>query len=147
MNNNFQVKEMTESMPRLKSSRANYIFISDNGVIKRNGYFFKERIQFIFMKWPVNIETYLKFFDYCKFWAHPFTYFILTLLNSKPESKFCQPTRLFVQAYITSCSLKFKLEMMNIMLQMMNIITKYYKRKSKKFSVIFSRNISGRERT
>ena len=54
-------------MPRLKSSRANYIFISDNGVIKRNRYFFKERIQFIFMKWPVNIETYLKFFDYCKF--------------------------------------------------------------------------------
>ena len=67
MNNNFQVKEMTESMPRLKSSRANYIFISDNGVIKRNGYFFKERIQFIFMKWPVNIKTYLKFFDYCKY--------------------------------------------------------------------------------
>ena len=67
MNNNLQVKEMTESMPRLKSSRANYIFISDNGVIKRNGYFFKERIQFIFMKWPVNIETYLKFFDYCKY--------------------------------------------------------------------------------
>ena len=67
MNNNLQVKEMTESMPRLKSSRANYIFISDNGVIKRNRYFFKERIQFIFMKWPVNIETYLKFFDYSKF--------------------------------------------------------------------------------
>ena len=67
MNNNFQVKEMTESMPTLKFSRANYIFISDNGFIKKNGYFFKERIQITSMKWPVNVETYIQFLDYCKF--------------------------------------------------------------------------------
>ena len=67
MNNSFQVKEMTESMPMLKSSRANCIFISDNGFIMRNGYFFKERIQYISMKWPVNIETHIQFDDYCKF--------------------------------------------------------------------------------
>ena len=41
---------MTESM---------FIFISDDGFIKRNSYFFKERIQCISMKRPVNIETYL----------------------------------------------------------------------------------------
>ena len=108
MNNNFQVKEMTESMPMLNWSRANYIFISDNGFIKRNGYFFKERIQIVSMKWPVNIETYLQFLDYRKFWAHPFTYFILTLLNFRLTSDFCKPTRLFVQVYITFYGLKFK---------------------------------------
>ena len=43
----------------LRSSRANYIFISDNGFIKRNGYFFKDRIHSISIKRPVNIETYL----------------------------------------------------------------------------------------
>ena len=35
---------MTESMPMLKSFRANYIFLFDNDFIKRNGYFFKEHI-------------------------------------------------------------------------------------------------------
>ena len=35
---------MTESMPMLKWLRANYIFLSDDGFIKRNGYFFKKRI-------------------------------------------------------------------------------------------------------
>ena len=54
-------------MTMLKSSRANYIFIFDNDFIKRNGYFFKERIQIVSMKWPVNIETYLQFLDYRKF--------------------------------------------------------------------------------
>ena len=39
MNNNFQVKEMTESMPMLKSSRANYIFISDKGFYKEKRLF------------------------------------------------------------------------------------------------------------
>ena len=115
-NNNFQVKDKTESMPMLKSSRANYIFISDNGFVERNGYFFKECINFISLKWPVNIETYLHFLDYRKFWAHSFTCFILTLLSSRPTSKFFKPTRLFVQVYIIFYSLKFKLEMMNIML-------------------------------
>ena len=67
MNNKFQVKEMTESMPMLKSSRVNYIFISDNFFIKRNDYFVKEPIQIVSMKWPVNIETYLQFRDYHKF--------------------------------------------------------------------------------
>ena len=114
---------MTESMPMLKSSRANYIFISDNGFIKRNGYFFKERIQIVSMKWPVNIGTYLQFLDNRKFWTQPYTYFVLTLLNFRPTSKFCKPTRLFVQVYITFYDLKFKLKMMNIMLQMTNIIT------------------------
>ena len=61
MNNTFQVKEMTESMPMLKSSRVNYIFISDNFFIKRNGYFVKERNQIVFMKWPVNIENIYSF--------------------------------------------------------------------------------------
>ena len=65
MNSNFQVKKMTENTHMIKSSRANYIFISDNGFIKGNGYFFKERIQIISLKWPVNIETYLQFLDYC----------------------------------------------------------------------------------
>ena len=51
----------------LKSSRANYISISDNGFIKRKGYFFKERIQIISIKWPVNIKTYILFLDYRKF--------------------------------------------------------------------------------
>ena len=124
---------MTESMLMLKSSSANYIFISDNGFIKRNGYFFKERIQIVSMKWPVNIETYLQFLDYRKFWAHPFTNFILTLLNFRSTSKFCKPARLFVEVYITFCSLKFKLEMMNIMLQMTNIITNCHERKRKSF--------------
>ena len=50
MNNNFQVKEMTESVSMLKSSRANYIFISDNGFIKRNGYLTKKRIQIVSIK-------------------------------------------------------------------------------------------------
>ena len=67
MNNIFQVKELIETIPMLKSSRANYIFISDNGFIKRNGYFFKERIQIISMKWSVNIETYIQLLDYRKF--------------------------------------------------------------------------------
>ena len=53
------------------------------------------------MKWPVSIETYLHFLDYHKFWTHPYTYFILTLLNSGPTSKFYKPTQLFVQVYIT----------------------------------------------
>ena len=114
---------MTESMPMLKSSRANYIFISDNGFIKRNGYFFKERIHIVSMKWPVNIETYLQFHVNRIFWAHPFTYIILNLVNFRPTSKFCKPTRLFVHVYISFYGLKFKLEMMNIMLQMTNIIT------------------------
>ena len=61
MNNTFQVKEMTESMPMLKSSRVNYIFISDNFFIKRNGHFLKERIQIVSMKWPVNIENICSF--------------------------------------------------------------------------------------
>ena len=61
MNNTFQVKEMTESMPMLKSSRVNYIFIYDNVFIKRNGYFLKERIQIVSMKWPVNIENIYSF--------------------------------------------------------------------------------------
>ena len=102
MNNNFQNKEMTESMPLLKSSRANYIFISDNSFIRRNSYFFKERIQIGSKKQPANIEMHLQFTDYCKFRAHPlFTYFILTPLNFRPPPKFCKPTRLFVQVYIT----------------------------------------------
>ena len=85
----------------------------------RDCYFFKERIQIGSMKQPVNIEIYLRFLDYRKFWAHPlFTCFILTLLNFRPTSKFCKPTRLFVQVYITFYGLKFKLEMVNIMLQM-----------------------------
>ena len=67
MNNKFQVKEMTESMPMLKSSRVNYIFKSDDFFIKRNVYFVKERIQIVSMNWPVNIETYLQFRDYHKF--------------------------------------------------------------------------------
>ena len=67
MNNIFQVKELIETIPMLKSSRANYIFISDNGFIKRNGYLFKERIQIISMKWSVNIETYIQLLDYRKF--------------------------------------------------------------------------------
>ena len=50
---------MTRSMPMLKYFRANYIFISDDGFIKGSGYFFKERIQCIFMNGPVNTETYL----------------------------------------------------------------------------------------
>ena len=50
MNNNFQVKEMTESVSMLKSSRANNIFISDNGFIKRNGYLTKKRIQIVSVK-------------------------------------------------------------------------------------------------
>ena len=50
MNNNFQVKEMTESVSMLKSSRANNIFISDNGFIKRNGYLTKKRIQIVSIK-------------------------------------------------------------------------------------------------
>ena len=66
MNNNFQVNEITKGMPMLKSSRANYIFISDNGFISRNGYFFKERVQIISMKWPVNIEIYIRFLGYRK---------------------------------------------------------------------------------
>ena len=62
MNNNFLAKEMTENQKVylrqkwLKSSRANYIFISDNGFIKRNCYFFKQHIQIISAKWTVNIE-------------------------------------------------------------------------------------------
>ena len=110
--------------------------------VKRSGYFFKERIQIVSMKLPVNIETYLQFLDYPKFWAHPFTYFILTQLNFRRTSKFCKPTRLFVEVYITFYGLKFKLEMMNIMLQMTNIITKGNEKKRKKFPVIFSRKIS-----
>ena len=51
----------------LKCCTANYIFISDNGFIKRNGYFFKEHFQLVTMKWPVNIEPYLQFLDYRKF--------------------------------------------------------------------------------
>ena len=67
MNNNFQVKKMTECMSALKFSRANQIFISDNCFIKRNGYFLKKRIQVVSTKWPVNTETYLQFLDYHKF--------------------------------------------------------------------------------
>ena len=85
-------------MPILKSSRANYILISDNGFIRRNCYFLKERIQIVCMKQPVNIETYLQFLD---FWADIFTYFILNLLNSRSTSNFYKPTRLFAQVYIT----------------------------------------------
>ena len=118
---------MTESMPMIKSSRANYIFISDNGFSKKNGYLFKEHIKIISMKH--------------KFWAHPFPYFVLTVLNFRPTSKFCKSTRLFVLVYITFYGLKFKLEM-NIMLLMMNIITKCHESKREKFSVIFSRKIS-----
>ena len=129
MNNKFQVKEMTESMPMLKSSRVNYIFISDNFFIKRNGYFRKERIQIVSMKRPVSIETYLQFSDYHKFWIHPVTYFILSLLNFRRTSKFCNTTRLFMQVYITFYGLKFKLEMMSNILQMTKIITKCQERK------------------
>ena len=67
MNNKFQVKEVAESIPTLKSPRVNYIFISDNFFIKRKGYFLKERVRIVSMKWPVNIETYLQFRDYHKF--------------------------------------------------------------------------------
>ena len=129
---------MTESMPMLKSSRANYILISDNGFIRRNGSFLKEQTQILSMQWPVSMETYLQFLDYCKFWAHPFTYYILTLLNSRTTSKFYKPTQLFVLVYITFYRLKFLIEMMNIMLEMMNIIRKCRERKRKTFSVIFS---------
>ena len=58
---------MIESMPMLKASTANCIFISDNGFIRTNGYFFKELIQIIYMKWPVNVETYIQFLHYRKF--------------------------------------------------------------------------------
>ena len=129
MNNKFQVKEMTESMPMLKSSRVNYIFISDNFFIKRNGYFRKERIQIVSMKRPVKIETYLQFSDYHKFWIHPVTYFILSLLNFRRTSKFCNTTRFLMQVYITFYGLKFKLEMMSNILQMTKIITKCQERK------------------
>ena len=131
MNNKFQVKEMTESMPMLKSSRVNYIFMSDNFFIKRNGYFAKEPIQIVSMKWPVNIETYLRFRDYHKFWIHPVTYFILNLLNFRSTSKFCNTTRFLMQVYITFYGLKFKLEMMSNTLQMTKIITKCHERKRK----------------
>ena len=128
-------------MSMLKSSRA-YIFISDIGFIKRNGYFLKERIQIVSMKWPVNIKTYLQFLDYRKFCAHPFTYFILSLLNSRPTSKFYKPTRLFVQVCITF--LRFEIQARNneYYVQMTSIITKCHERKRKKFSVILSRTIS-----
>ena len=132
---------MTESMTMLNLPELitfSYLIMA----LLRDGYFFKERIQIVSMKWPVNTETYLQFLDYRKFWAHPFTYFILTLLNFRSTSKFCKPTRLFVQVYIILYGLKFQLEMMNIMLQMTNIITKCHKRKEKKFSVNFSRKIS-----
>ena len=39
MNNNFQVKKMTESTPMLKSSRAKYIFIFDKGFYKEKRLF------------------------------------------------------------------------------------------------------------
>ena len=64
----------------------------------------------------------------------PFTYFILTLLNFRPASFFCKPTQLFVQVYITFHGLKFKLEMMSIMLQMTNIITVSREEKEKGLS-------------
>ena len=133
---------MTESIPTLKSFRANCIFISDNGFIKRNGYFFKERIQIISMKWPVNIETYIQFLDHRKLKAHTFTYFILILSNFRPTSKFCKFTRLLVQAYITFYSLKFRLEIINLRLQMIIITTKCHERKRKNFSVVFNRKVS-----
>ena len=50
MNNNFKVKEMTESMSMLQSFRVNYISISDNGFIKTNSYFFKEHIKIVAFK-------------------------------------------------------------------------------------------------
>ena len=107
-------------------------------------YFFKERIQIISIKWPVNTKTCLQFLDYRKFWAHPFTYFILTLLNFRLTAKFYKSMQPFVQ-FVTFNDLKFKLEMMNIMLQMMNIMVKIHERKRKKFSVFFSSNISCHE--
>ena len=133
---------MTESIPTLKSFRANCIFISDNGFIKRNGYFFKERIQIISMKWPVNIETYIQFLDHRKLKAHTFTYFFLILSNFRPTSKFFKFTRLLVQAYITFYSLKFRLEIINLRLQMIIITTKCHERKRKNFSVVFNRKVS-----
>ena len=133
---------MTESIPMLKSFRANCIFISDNGFINRNSYFFKERIQIISMKWPVNIETYIQFLDHRKLKAHTFTYFILTLSNFRPTSKFCKFTRLLVQAYITFYSLKFRLEIINLRLQMIIITTKCHERKRKNLSVVFNRKVS-----
>ena len=129
MNNKFQFKEMKESMLMLKSSRVNYIFMSDNFFIKRNGYFAKEPIQIVSMKWPINIETYLRFRDYHKFWIHPVTYFILNLLNFRSTSKFCNTTRFLMQVYITFYGVKFKLEMMSNTLEMTKIITKCHDRK------------------
>ena len=65
--------------------------------------FFKERIQIVSVKRTLNIETYLQFLAYRKFWAHPFTYFILTLLNSTIMS-----AQHFVKIYMTFYDLKFK---------------------------------------
>ena len=129
---------MIESIPMLKSSRVNYIFISDNFFFKRNGYFLKKRIEIVSMKWPVNIETCLQFPDYHKFWMHPVTYFILSLSNFRPTSKFCNTTRLFMQVYIIFYGLKFKLEMMNNILQMTKIITKCQERKRENVLCHFS---------
>ena len=36
-------------MPMLKYFRANYIFLSDNGFINRNGYFFKKNAFSVFL--------------------------------------------------------------------------------------------------
>ena len=46
MNNNFQVREYDRKYPNVKI----FELTSDNGFIKRNSYFFKERIQIICMK-------------------------------------------------------------------------------------------------
>ena len=99
-------------------------------------YFFKERVQILSVRWPVNIETYLQIISYCKFWAYRFTYFILTLLNSTVTF-----TQLFVKMYMTLNSLKFKLEIMNMILKMITIIKEMSRKDKKKFSDVFSYNI------
>ena len=44
-------------------------------------------------------------------------------------SKFCKPTQLFVQVYIAFYSLRFELEMMNILLKVMNKVSQEGKKK------------------
>ena len=121
-------------MSILKSSRAKYLFISDDGFIKRNVYFFKQRIQIFSVKQPVNIEIYLQFLDYRKVLSTSIYIFYSDYVKLQTTSKMCKSTRVFVQVYISFYSFQFKLEMMNIIIpQLTNILTKCHERKKKRY--------------